>query len=88
MLLFGQHVKRNKSVKLAKEKTKLRDRVRVYRQHIKQPEYRILKVEQHLSTCDKNNLEIFPFFQLKTNNSFYREQYEKYFCERSRPSLH
>ena len=32
-------------------KTKLRDRVRVYRQHIRQPEYQKLKVEEHLRMC-------------------------------------
>ena len=48
----------------------------------------MLKVEQHLSTCGKNNFEIFPFFQLKTNNKIYRKQYEKHFRELFRPSLH
>ena len=32
-------------------KTKLRDRVRVYRQHIRRPEYQKLKVEGHLRKC-------------------------------------
>ena len=41
-------------------KTKLGDRVRVYRQHIRQPEYQKLKVEEHLRTCGKGNFKIFP----------------------------
>ena len=34
-------------------KTTLRDRVRVYRQHILQPQYQKLKVEEHLRSCGK-----------------------------------
>ena len=30
------------------DKTRLRDRVKVYRQHIKQPEHQQLKVEEHI----------------------------------------
>ena len=41
-------------------KTKLRDRVRVYRQRIRQPEYQKLKVEEHLKTCGKGTFKIFP----------------------------
>ena len=34
-------------------KQKLRDRVRVYRQHIRQPQYQQLKVEGHQMTSSK-----------------------------------
>ena len=34
-------------------KTKLRERVQVYRQHIRQPEYQKIKVEEHFRTCGK-----------------------------------
>ena len=40
-------------------KTKLRDRVRVYRQHIRQPEYQKLKVEEHLTTCGKGTFKLY-----------------------------
>ena len=36
-------------------KTKLRDRVRMYRQHIRQPHYQQLKVEGHLRVCGNGN---------------------------------
>ena len=39
-------------------KTKLRDLVRVYRQHVRQPEYQKLKVEEHLRTCGKGTFKI------------------------------
>ena len=41
---------------------KLRDRVRVSRQHIRQPEYQQLKVEEHLRNCLNGEFKIFPFF--------------------------
>ena len=45
-------------------KTRLRDRVRVYRQHIKQPEHQKLKVEEHIRICARGTLKIFPFIQM------------------------
>ena len=48
-------------------KTKLRDRVRVYRQHIRQPEYQKLKVEEHLRTCGKGIFKIFPLLQMRSS---------------------
>ena len=44
--------------------TKLRDRVRIYRQHIRQHEYQKLKVEEHLRTCGKGTFKIFPLLQM------------------------
>ena len=40
-------------------KTKLRGRVRVYHQHIRQPQYQQLKVEGHLRVCGSGNFEYF-----------------------------
>ena len=48
---------------------KLRDRVRIYRHHIWQPENEKLKVEKHLRTCGKGNFTIFPFLQLRSNDA-------------------
>ena len=42
--------------------SKLRDRVRIYRQHIRQPEHEKLKVEKHLRTCDKGNSKYLRFY--------------------------
>ena len=43
--------------------SKLRDRVRIYRQHIRQPEHEKLKVEKHLKTWGKarkrHNIAVF-----------------------------
>ena len=57
-------------------KTKLRDRVRVYRQHIRQPQYQQLKVEEHLRTCGKGMFKLFPFLQIHNNDVDLRRSYE------------
>ena len=67
--------------------TKLRDRVRIYRQHIRQPEYEKLKVEKHLRTCGKGNFTIFPFLQLRSNDTDYRREYEDYFIKKFKTKL-
>ena len=44
---------------IEKGKTKLRDRVRIYREHIWQSQYQQLKVEGHLRVCGNGKLQIF-----------------------------
>ena len=45
-------------------KTKLRDRVRVYRQHIRQPQYQQLKVEGRLRVCGDGKFRMLPLLQM------------------------
>ena len=68
--------------------TILRDRTRVYVQHINNPCYQMLKVEEHIRTCGKGQFKIKPFFQLKKNDKYLRQQYELYFRSIFKPSLH
>ena len=58
--------------------SKLRDRVVIYRQHIRQPEHEKLKVEKHLRICGKGNFTIFPFLGLRSNDTDLRPQYKDY----------
>ena len=60
-------------------KTKLRDGVRVYRQHIRQPQYQQLKVEGHLSVCGNGEFEIFPLLQMRSQDTNLRRSYETRF---------
>ena len=50
-------------------KTKLRDRVRLYRQHIQQPQYQQLKVKEHLKVCDNGKFGIFLLLQMLSQNT-------------------
>ena len=62
-------------------KTKLSDLVRVYRQHIKQPEYQQLKVEEHVGVCSRGAFKILPFLQMHSNNIDLRRASEPKFQE-------
>ena len=68
-------------------KTKLRDRVRVYRQHIRQPEYQKLKVEEHLRTCGKGTFKIFPLLQIRSSKIDLRRSYEINFMKKYKTKL-
>ena len=61
------------------DKTRLRDMVRVYRQHIKQPEHQKLKVEEPIRICGKSSFKIFPFLQMRSNDTNLRRAYETNF---------
>ena len=63
-------------------KTKLRERVRVYRQHIKQSEYQKLKVEEHLRTCGKGAFNIFPLVQMRSSKIDLRRIYDRNFMKK------
>ena len=56
-------------------KTKLRDRVRVYRQHIWQPQYQQLKVEGHLRACGNGEILLFPLLQMHSQDKNLRRSY-------------
>ena len=67
--------------------SKLRDRVRIYRRHIWQPEHEKRKVERHLRTCGKGNFTIFPFLQLRSNDTYLRWKYEDHFIKKYKTKL-
>ena len=68
-------------------KTTLRDRVRVYRQHILQPQYQKLKVEEHLRSCGKGQFKIFPFLQLQKQDTNLRRTIEENFINSFKTAL-
>ena len=57
-------------------KSRLRDRVRVYRKHIKQPEHQKLKVKEHKRICGRGSSKIFVFLQMHSNDTNLRRAYE------------
>ena len=60
-------------------KTKLRYRVRVYRQHIRQPQYQQLKVKEHLRVCGNGEFQIFPLLQMRSQDTNLKRSYETRF---------
>ena len=68
-------------------KTKLRARVRVYRQLIRQPEYQKLNVEERLRMCGKVTFKIFPLLQMRSSEIDLPKSYEKYFMKKYKTKL-
>ena len=68
-------------------KTKFRDRLRVYRQHIRQPEYQKLKVEEHLRTCGEDAFGIFPLLQMRSSEIDLRRSYKINFMKKYNTKL-
>ena len=58
------------------------DRLRIHRQHIRQPEYQQSKAKEHLRVCGKQKriFEMFKLFKMRIKNSkLLRESCEVYF---------
>ena len=68
-------------------KTKLRGRVRVYRQHIRQSKYQKLKVEEHLRMCGKVTFKIFPLLHMGSSETDLRKSYEINFMKKCEKKL-
>ena len=63
-------------------KTILRDRVRVYRQHIRQREYQKLKIAENLRTCCKGSFKMFPLLQMRCSKIDLRRSYRRIFMKK------
>ena len=60
-----------------KGEAKLRDRVKVYLRHIRQPQNQELEAKGYLQFRDKGKLWIFPLLQLHSENTNINQSYEK-----------
>ena len=65
-------------------KTKPRDRVRVYRQHIRQPHYQDYR---HLRVCGNGKFRIFPLLQMPSQDTNLRQSYETKFQQKFKTNL-
>ena len=68
-------------------KTKLRDRVRVYCQHIRQPQYQQLKVEGHLRVCGNGEFRIFSLLKMRSQDTNLRRSHETRFQQKFKTKL-
>ena len=87
MLSIVQHALNNTSGKLELLKPNSFDRVRGYRQHIRQPEYQKLKVEKHLRTCGKCTFEVFPLLHVRSSEFDLRRSFKKNFMKKYKTKL-
>ena len=70
-----------------KGKTKLRDKIRVYNQHIWQSQYQQLKVEGHLRVYGNGEIWIFPLLQMRSQDTNLRRSYEARFQQKFKAKL-
>ena len=54
-------------------------------QHIRQPQYQQLAVEEHLHTCGDGKFHMFPFFKILQKIKLLRKSYEDYFIDKFKP---
>ena len=52
------------------------------RQHIRQPQYQQLVVEEHLRTCGNGKFHMLPFFKIIPENQSLRKFCEDYFIDK------
>ena len=67
----------------------LRERMRVHRQHLRQPETRTIYVSQHIDQCTKSQpkFKTFPIFKMKTADLLTRRKKETDLIECFKPKL-
>ena len=68
-------------------KTKLSDRVRVYHQHIQQPQCQHLKVEGHLRVRGSGEFRIFSLLQMRSQDTHLGRSYETRFQQKLKTKL-
>ena len=67
----------------------LRNRVRVHRQQIKDPNTRMLKLSEHIDNCSTQDpvFLICPFYKLRDEDVILRREKEQYFINKFKPKL-
>ena len=65
----------------------VKERINIYRQHIRQPQYQQLTVEEHLRTCGDRKFHMFPLFKIIQEKKPLRKSYEDYFIDKFKPLL-
>ena len=67
----------NYTGKTGNVKAELRDRIQVYQQHIKQSQYKKLKVAENLRACIKGTFKIFFLLQMQSSGTDLSRSYER-----------
>ena len=65
----------------------VKERINIYRKHIRQPQYQKLALEEHLRTRGDGKFHMFPFFKINQENKSLRKSYEDYFIDKFKPLL-
>ena len=60
----------------------VKERINISRQHLRQPQYLQLAVEEYLRTCGDGKFHMFPFFKITLENKSLKKSYEDYFIDK------
>ena len=60
----------------------VKERINIYRQHIRHPQYQQLAVEEHLRTCGDGKFHMFSFFKIIQENKSLRKSYEDFLIDK------
>ena len=63
----------------------VKERINICRQHIRQPQYQQLAVEEHLRTCGDGMFHMFPLFKILQENKPLKKSYEDHFLDKFKP---
>ena len=83
MLSFAKDAK--KYIYIRKTYYLVKQRINIYKQHIRQPQYQQLAVEEHLHNCGDGKFHMFSFFKIFQENKSLRKFYENHFKDKSKP---
>ena len=65
----------------------VKERINIYGQHIRQPQYQQMAVEEHLRTCGDRKFHMFLLFKIIQEKKSLRKSYEDYFIDKFKPLL-
>jgi hypothetical protein len=75
-----------KQIYIGETELSLAVRNTLHRQHVRRPEYTILKASKHMQSCGEG-YKIAPIFKIKVNSSYVRSKMEFYFRSKLKPTL-
>ena len=65
----------------------MKERINIYRQHVRPPQYQQSEVEEHLRTCGDEKFHMFLFFKIIQENKLPRKSHEDYFVDKIKTLL-
>ena len=65
----------------------MKKQINIFRQHIRQLQYQVLPVEEHLRIFGDGKFHMFSFFKIRQENKSLRKFYKYYFPDRFKPLL-
>lgn len=57
----------------------------MHKQQIRDPEYRKIKLSEHIDVCGRGQFKVFPFYKLFTESATERREKEKHFIQTLKP---